>query len=158
MHGQYPGGSTMKPNITGQRITPQCLVHTNTTGAGFLGLTIGLPSKTILGIVVCSPSVKLFVFLFEMHPNKLTPDLIADYHIRLFCDLFHEQVLGDPKRIVSHPPPPWASTESGKPSTRVKINLATLPPSPLLPENALRSTSRWLTLPSPRAAMSPDLL
>jgi hypothetical protein len=103
-----------------------------------------------LGYVIC--------FLFDMHPNKLKPDLIADYRIRLFCDLFDEQVLVDPTRIVSHPPPPWASTESGTPSRRIKIKLATLPPSPLSPENALRSTSRRLTLPSSSAGMSPELL
>jgi Ulp1 family protease len=92
-----------------------------------------------LGYVIC--------FLFGMNPNKLKPDLIEDYRIHLFCDLFDEQVLVDPTRIVSHPPPPWASTESGTPSRRIKIKLATLPPSPLSPENALWSTSRRLTLP-----------
>jgi hypothetical protein len=104
----------------------------------------------VLGYVVC--------FLFEMNPNKLKPDLIEDYRVRLFCDFFDEQVLVDPTRIVSYPPSPWASTEIGTPSRRIKIKLSTLPSSPLSPENALRSTSRRLTLPSSRAGMSPEVL
>jgi hypothetical protein len=51
-----------------------------------------------LGYVIC--------LLFEMNPNKLTPMLIADYRIRLFCDLFDEQVLQDKKRRAIYPPPP----------------------------------------------------
>jgi Ulp1 family protease len=52
----------------------------------------------VLGYVVC--------FLFGMNPNKLKHDLIEDYLVRLFCNLFDEQVLVDPTRIVSPPPPP----------------------------------------------------
>jgi hypothetical protein len=51
-----------------------------------------------LGYVIC--------FLFEMNPNKLKPDLNADYRICLFCGLFDGQVLVDPTRMVSHPHPP----------------------------------------------------
>jgi hypothetical protein len=97
----------------------------------------------LLGYVVC--------FLFGMNPSKLSPALIADYRIRLFCDLFDEQVLVDSTRIVSYPPPPWACTPIGSPSLR--INIQTLPPSPLSPRNALRSTLRRATLLLSRADM-----
>jgi hypothetical protein len=101
----------------------------------------------LLGYVVC--------FLFGMNPGKLSPDLIADYRIRLFCDLFDDQVLVDPTRIVSYPPAPWARTTTGTPSLRIKLSI--LPPSPRSPENALRLTSNRVTLPSPRADMTPKL-
>jgi hypothetical protein len=101
----------------------------------------------LLGYIVC--------FLFGMDPSKLSPVLIADYRICLFCDLFDEQVLVDPTRIVSYPPTPWARTTTGTPSLRIKLPI--LPPSPLLPENALRSTSNRVTLPSSRADMTPEL-
>jgi hypothetical protein len=101
----------------------------------------------LLGYVVC--------FLFGMNPSKLSPALIADYRIRLFCDLFDEQVLVDPMRVVSYPSTPWARTATGTPSLRIKLPL--LPPSPLSPENALRSTSSGVTLPLSRADMTPKL-